>query len=256
VTVAVDILHRILAAAAPSGVLDRWLRDTGTFPEVLALDGHDDATTGRHKDMYAHTLAVVDRCPRRLVPRLAAVFHDVGKPPTKRVAADGTVTFHDHETVGAAMTARALTRAGFDADLADRVARIVALSGRAGGYEPGWSDAAVRRLRRDAGDVWDDLCAFVAVDCTSKHLDRRRRARERIVALRARAETVAAADKDAARRPPLHGEQIMAVLGCGPGPLVGAAWRWLRDTHPGVDPDDAVAALRTWAATADAAGDR
>ena len=231
------------------------------LPELAALVETVDEHR-RHKDVYEHTLTVLDQAidletgPDGPVPgpdlvlRLAAIMHDVGKPATRRFLPDGTVTFHGHDHVGARMTRKRLTALRFDKQTVKDVTRLVELHLRFHGYaEAGWSDSAVRRYVADAGPLLERLHRLTRADVTTRN---RRRARMLDAAyddLEARIAALAAAEELAAIRPDLDGEQIMAELGVGPGPVVGEAYRFLLDLRMEKGPvgeELARQALRSW----------
>jgi poly(A) polymerase len=237
------------------------LVDTGlaeyVLPEVpamrLAIDEHM-----QHKDVYTHSLVVLEQAVERetdgpdLVLRLAALLHDVGKPDTRRKEPDGRVSFHHHEVVGAKMVRRRLRELRYPKVIIDEVGQLVYLHLRFHGYGTGeWTDSAVRRYVTDAGPLLDRLHALVRSDCTTRN--RRRAAalqrsydslEERIAALRAREQLEAI-------RPDLDGNAIMQLLGIGPGPLVGQAYKHLlalRMERGPLTHEQAEAELRAWAA--------
>ena len=237
------------------------LVDTGlaeyVLPEVpamrLAIDEHM-----QHKDVYTHSLVVLEQAIDRetdgpdLVLRLAALLHDVGKPDTRRKEPDGRVSFHHHEVVGAKMVRRRLRELRYPKVVIDEVGQLVYLHLRFHGYGTGeWTDSAVRRYVTDAGPLLDRLHALVRSDCTTRN--RRRAAalqrsydslEERIAALRAKEQLEAI-------RPDLDGNAIMQLLGIGPGPLVGQAYKHLlalRMERGPLTHEQAEAELRAWAA--------
>ncbi|MGH2583293.1 MAG: HDIG domain-containing metalloprotein [Dehalococcoidia bacterium] len=210
----------IVTAKHPAIGID-LLRDAGLAERLLPeVDALRDMTTAaaRHKDVYRHTLLVVARTPPDTTLRLAALFHDIGKPDTKTVE-DGVVHFPGHAEVGAEMTRRRLRRLGADPALTQAVTLLVALHLRANSYEPDWTDSAVRRLDRDAGDQIDRLLALSRADVTSARRDAVQRALRRVDALEARIAAVRAADV----RPisPLTGHDLMAIFDRPPGPWIG-----------------------------------
>ncbi|WP_420442831.1 HDIG domain-containing metalloprotein [Candidatus Poriferisodalis sp.] len=140
------------------------------LPELPALALEQDPIH-RHKDVLAHTIAVVAQSPPRLRVRLAALFHDIGKPLTREIT-HGGVTFRNHEAVGAKMTRRRMPQMGYSDQMTEQVTRLVFLSGRFKGYDTGWTDAAVRRYARDAGPLLGDLNDMVRSDCTSRNVKR------------------------------------------------------------------------------------
>jgi poly(A) polymerase len=254
-----DEFTKLMLGADPITGL-RLLVDTGLadvfLPELpglrLAIDEH-----AQHKDVYEHTLIVVrnaiglERAGPDLVLRLAALLHDIGKPATKAVGADGRVSFHHHEVVGAKLTRQRMRALRFPKDVIAEVSELVALHLRFYGYGRGeWTDSAVRRYVTDAGPLLTRLHALTRSDCTTRN---RRKAAQLAGDYDALEERIAriAADEDLARvRPDLDGNAIMKLLNLPPGPLVGEAWRFLKelrlDRGP-LDHDEAVAELLRWA---------
>ncbi|MDG2112117.1 MAG: HDIG domain-containing protein, partial [Actinomycetota bacterium] len=150
-----------LWALVESGWADQYL------PELPALRLEQDPIH-RHKDVLSHTISVTAQSPPRLRVRLAALFHDVGKPRTRSYE-HGGVTFRHHEAVGARMTRKRMPKLGYDEQLTADVGQLVFLSGRFKGYADGWSDTAVRRYARDGGPLLGDLNDLVRSDCTSRN---------------------------------------------------------------------------------------
>jgi poly(A) polymerase len=235
-----DELTRLLSSHQPRVGLE-LLVDTGiadlVLPELPALRLEGDEHH-RHKNVYEHTLTVVDqaialesRLPDGgpdLVTRLAALLHDIGKPRTRRFAEDGSVTFHHHDVVGAKMAAKRLKALRFSGDDVKAVSRLVELHLRFHGYGSGeWTDSAVRRYVRDAGDLLDRLHVLTRADCTTRNRQKAERLRRAYDDLEVRIAVLAEQEELAAMRPDLDGEQIMATLGIGPGPAVGEAYRFL-----------------------------
>ena len=257
-----DELVKLLLAPDPRAGLEVMV-DTGLADEVLPelpalrleVDEHH-----RHKDVYEHTLTVLeqaialedppvdetevegdrddagadadaadDRVPGPdLVLRLAALLHDIGKPATRRFEPGGGVSFHHHEVVGAKMTRARLRALRFDKDTVKAVSRLVELHLRFHGYGTGeWTDSAVRRYVTDAGPLLGRLHKLTRSDSTTRN--RRKAARlaasydhleERIARLRSEEELRAV-------RPELDGNQIGEILGIPPGPLLGRAYKHL-----------------------------
>ena len=182
---------------------------------------------------------------------MAALMHDVGKPATKAVGPDGRVSFHHHEVVGARLTRQRMKAMRYPKDVIADVAELVALHLRFYGYGRGeWTDSAVRRYVTDAGPLLARLHKLTRSDCTTRN---RRKAAQLAADYDALEERIAriAAEEDLARvRPDLDGNAIMELLGLPPGPLVGQAWRYLKelrlDRGP-LDHDEAVAELLRWA---------
>ncbi len=240
-------LHEILSAALvvedPSDGL--WeLIDSGWadehLPELRALRLEQDPIH-RHKDVLTHTIVVTSQAPPRLRVRLAALFHDVGKPRTRRFDSDG-VTFHHHEAVGAKMARKRMRKLGYDDHAIADVSQLVFLSGRFKGYADGWSDAAVRRYARDAGPLLGDLNALVRSDCTSRNPKRVAALHRALDDLEVRIADLAREEARKAERPELDGSAVMDHLGIEPGPAVGKAMKFLLELKrvEGVLGDDEV----------------
>jgi poly(A) polymerase len=247
-----DEFSRLMVAPAPGAALALTVASglAGEFiPEVAALVEARDPFH-RHKDVLAHTLAVVDCCPEgRLVLRLAALLHDIGKPATRRFEG-GKVTFHHHEVVGARMARERLTALRFPKKIVDDVERLVFLHLRPHTLKMGWTDSAVRRYVRDAGDLLDDLNLLVRCDVTTANAARARAIRQRIDELEARIAALREQEELASLRPPIDGHDVMAYLGIDPGPEVGEVMRMLteyRIEHGPYDEDEAYRLVRAWA---------
>ena len=216
-------------------------------PEIPALRMEQDPEH-RHKDVLAHTIAVVAMAPNDLVVRLAALLHDIGKPRTRSYE-HGEVTFRHHEAVGARMTRKRLAALEFEAGIVEDVSELVRLSGRFKGYDSGWGDSAVRRYARDAGHLLGRLNQLVRSDCTTRHERKRARLHRQVDSLEARVSRLAAAERRAAERPQIDGNAVMARLGTGPGPHVGRALAWLLELkrrRGELELDDLHARLDAW----------
>ena len=240
------------------------LVDTGlaayVLPELPALALERDEHH-RHKDVYQHTLTVLeqsidleDRLPDGgpdFVARFAALMHDVGKPRTRRFVGDGTVTFHHHDVVGAKLTRRRMQALRFSRDQIDAVSTLVELHLRFHGYGSGeWTDSAVRRYVRDAGPLLPWLHVLTRADCTTRNRRKADRLRRTYDELEARIQRLSEEEELASIRPDLDGNQIMEILGIGPGRAVGEAYRHLlelRMDHGPMSQDQARAALLAWA---------
>ena len=223
-----DELDKLLVVAKPS--IGLWfLVDTGLadefLPELPALALEQDPIH-RHKDVLAHTLAVVDKTQPDKLLRMAAMLHDIGKPRTRAYAA-GTVTFHHHEVVGARMARDRLTALRYPKDELDVVVRLVELHLRFHTYRLGWTDKAVRRYVRDAGDLLDRLNELTRCDCTTRNASRARALEQRMDELERRIAELRAQEELDAIRPDLDGRQVMEHLGVAPGPVVGEALEFL-----------------------------
>ncbi|SDK02764.1 CCA tRNA nucleotidyltransferase [Nonomuraea jiangxiensis] len=255
-----DELDKLICGANPREGL-RLLVETGlaahVLPELpklrLEIDEHH-----RHKDVYDHTLTVLDQAiaqeedgkPDRVL-RWAALMHDVGKPKTRRHEAGGRVSFHHHEVVGAQMTRKRMTELKFPKDVVSDVSRLVELHLRFHGYGTGeWTDSAVRRYVRDAGHLLDRLHKLTRADCTTRNKRKAVTLARTYDQLEERIARLAEEEELAKIRPELDGNEIQRVLGVGPGPVVGLAYKFLLDLRLDkgmIGKDAATAALLDWA---------
>jgi poly(A) polymerase len=235
-----------------TGLADRVL------PELPALRLERDEHH-RHKDVYEHSLTVLEQAidlePRwsdrpDLISRLAAVLHDIGKPATRKFESGGKVSFHHHDVVGAKLAKKRLTALRFSADEISAVSKLIELHLRFHGYGEGqWTDSAVRRYVRDAGDQLERLHILTRADCTTRNKAKADRLRRAYDDLEGRIDELAAEEEIASLRPDLDGTQIMAILGIPPGREVGEAYRFLlelRIDEGPLGPERAEEALRTW----------
>ena len=256
-----DELSKLLRTDDPVPGI-RLLVDTGiaqlVLPEIPALRLEVDEHA-HHKDVYEHSLTVlrqaIDLEKSRghsvdLVLRLAALLHDIGKPSTRRIEGGGVVTFHHHDVVGAKLAAKRLKALRFDNDTVASVARLIELHLRFFGYTDGaWTDSAVRRYVRDAGDQLERLHILTRADVTTRNRRKADRLGFAYDDLEERIAAIAEAEGIAAVRPDLDGEQIMAILGLAPGREVGEAYRFLLDLRLDegpLGPDEAEVRLRAW----------
>ncbi|MFM7068572.1 MAG: HD domain-containing protein, partial [Actinomycetes bacterium] len=233
-----------------------FLHDTGLsdqfLPELRGLRLEQDPIH-RHKDVLSHTIAVVAKAPARDRLRLAALFHDVGKPSTRAIGDNG-VSFHHHEVVGARMTRERMRALKFSNDMVKDVTELVYLHLRFHTFEMGWSDAAVRRFVRDAGPLLEDLMDLTRSDCTTRNRRKAEQLERNLDLLASRIEDLRAREELASIRPDLDGAAVMAHLGVPPGPVVGAALAHLlelRLEHGPLGEEQAIDALNSWWATQD-----
>ncbi|MEL4504815.1 CCA tRNA nucleotidyltransferase [Luteococcus sp. H138] len=213
-----------------TGLADRVL------PELSALRQTQDEHK-RHKDVYQHSLIVLDQAIELekarghqpdLVLRLAALLHDIGKPATRVFEDDGTVSFHHHDLVGAKLAKKRMKALKFSTDDIKAVCQLVEQHLRFHGYgEAQWSDSAVRRYVRDAGDQLERLHILTRSDCTTRNQRKAARLRAAYDDLEKRIEVLAEQEELDAMRPDLDGEQIMALLGLKPSREVGEAYKYL-----------------------------
>jgi poly(A) polymerase len=251
-------LTKLLLGRSPRAGLE-VLVDTGladvVLPELPALRMAADEH-GQHKDVYAHTLQVLDQAigletdgPDQVL-RWAAVLHDVGKPATRRFEAGGRVTFHHHEAVGTKLARKRLRALRYPSQIIDDVSQLVFLHLRFYGYGRGeWTDSAVRRYVVDAGPLLERLHKLVRSDCTTRNQRKADALSASYDALEARITALRAKEELDAIRPDLDGHEIMAILGIPPGPVVGRAYHHLlelRMEHGPLSHDRAVTELTEW----------
>ncbi len=223
-----DELDKLLVLPEPSTGLWFLVRTglAGQFlPELPALALEQDPVH-RHKDVLAHTLAVVEKTSPKRVLRLAALLHDVGKPKTRSIGPSG-VSFHHHDVVGARMARERMKALRYSSDEIEDVSRLVELHLRFHTYQLGWTDSAVRRYAHDAGPLLDDLNELTRSDCTTRSEARARALSRRMDELEARLTELRAKEELAAIRPELDGVAVMKELGIPPGRDVGRALEFL-----------------------------
>lgn len=223
-------LDLLMVTEQPSLGLDFIVR-TGLaeyfLPELPKLQLEQDPIH-QHKDVLKHTWAVVDKTSPHLVLRLAALFHDIGKPNTRAITDEG-VTFRFHEVVGAKMTRKRMTALKYSHDVIDDVTTLVELHLRFHTYKLGWSDKAVRRYVRDAGALLNELNELTRCDCTTRNARKAATLAKRMDELEVRIDEVRAQEDLSRLRPALDGVSVMALLGVGPGPVVGRALDFLME---------------------------
>jgi poly(A) polymerase len=259
-------LTKLLLSSLPGGPAAgiRLLVETGVadqvLPEIPKLRLETDEHH-RHKDVYEHSLTVLSQAIELearyglapdIVLRLAALLHDIGKPRTRSLLPGGRVAFHHHEMVGAKMASKRLTQLRYRKEIVADVSRLIELHLRFHGYGDGeWTDSAVRRYVTDAGPLLTRLHALTRADSTTRNRAKAQRLAMAYDNLEARIGELAAQEELGRIRPDLDGDQIMAILGIPPGPLVGRAWKYLKELRLEVGPLDHDAAkaelLRWWA---------
>jgi len=237
------------------------LVDTGLcekfLPEIpklrLEIDEHH-----HHKDVYEHTLTVVEQSMAledrlggpNLVARLAALMHDVGKPKTRALIPGGGVSFHHHEVVGSRMTKERLKKLRFDHEVVEDVSQLVFLHLRFHGYGDGaWTDSAVRRYVRDAGDLLTHLHVLTRADCTTRNKKKAENLAAHYNGLEDRITQLMEEEELLKIRPDLDGHAIMKLLGIPAGPKIGKAYDYLlelRLEHGPLGEERAEAELRKW----------
>ncbi len=221
-TLVADQPGRSVRLLADLGLLKHFIPEFLDLREPHRVSTYATSMGGRrprYKDIFEHTLMVLDRTPPVLNVRLGALLHDIGKPRTMSLE-DEEVHFYGHEAIGERMARRILSRLRLDRETIERVSLIISLSGRINAYEGDWTDGAVRRVVREAGDTVDELLMLSRADVTSKREERVRAAERRVDELRARIEQLQAEEDIARIRPPLDGNDLMAIFGRGPGPWI------------------------------------
>ena len=251
-------LDKLIVGANPVAGID-LLVESGlgavVLPEVgemqLTIDEHH-----QHKDVYRHSLTVLEQAidleddGPDLVLRWAALLHDIGKPATRRHEDGGGVSFHHHEVVGAKMVRKRMRALKYSKQMVDDVSQLVYLHLRFHGYGDGkWTDSAVRRYVTDAGPMLPRLHKLVRADCTTRNKRRAARLQANYDGLEERIAELTAKEDLARVRPDLDGNEIMELLGVPAGPIIGQAWRFLKELRlerGPLDHDEAVEALREW----------
>ena len=227
------------------------------LPEIpklqLEIDEHH-----HHKDVYEHSLTVLEQAIEledrlggpNLVIRLAALLHDIGKPKTRQLLSGGGVSFHHHEVVGARMAKDRLKKLRFSNEVIDDVETLIALHLRFHGYGDGeWTDSAVRRYVRDAGELLTHLHVLTRADCTTRNQRKAALLSKTYDELEARINRLAQEEELASIRPDLDGAEVMQILGIKPSPVVGKALNYLlelRIENGPLDREAAIAALNSW----------
>jgi poly(A) polymerase len=253
-----DELSKLLVVDDPSAglwfVADTELSDE-FLPELRALRLEQDPIH-RHKDVLAHTIAVVAKTSPRLTLRLAALLHDIGKPRTRSIGPRG-VSFHHHEVVGARMAEARLRELRYPSDVVEDVRRLVFLHLRFHGYQDAvWTDSAVRRYARDAGPLLADLNELTRCDCTTRNERKARMLAARMDALEVRIAELREQEELDKLRPDIDGKRVMEVLGIGPGKPVGEALAMLLEARLDEGPlgeEEAERRVRAWWAAREAA---
>ena len=258
-----DELVKLLSTDTPRAGIEAFV-DSGlaalVLPELALLREERDEHR-RHKDVYQHSLTVVEQAidlehsrhpgsEPDVTLRIAALLHDIGKPVTKKFEPGGVVTFHHHDVVGAKMAKKRLKQLRFDNHTVDSVYRLIELHLRFFGYaDQGWSDSAVRRYVRDAGEELERLHILTRADVTTRNRQKADRLAFAYDDLEQRIAELSEQEELQAMRPDLNGEQIMEILGVGPSKTVGEAYRFLlelRMEHGPLGEQEATARLKQW----------
>ncbi|UYQ77600.1 CCA tRNA nucleotidyltransferase [Glutamicibacter sp. JL.03c] len=259
-----DELVKLINGAEPRAGIN-LLVETGladkVLPEVSALRLEIDEHH-RHKDVYQHSLTVLEQAigletdqdgpvpGPNFVLRFAALMHDIGKPATRKFEPSGAVSFRHHDVVGSKMVKARMRALRFDKETTKAVARLVELHMRFYGYgDAGWTDSAVRRYVTDAGELLEHLHRLTRSDVTTRNRKKADRLAFAYDDLEARIAQIAEQEELKSIRPDLDGQQIMALLGIKPGPVVGRAYNFLLELRLDEGPlgeEAAVEQLRAW----------
>jgi poly(A) polymerase len=237
-------------------LVDSGLADF-VLPEIpklrLEIDEHH-----HHKDVYEHSITVLEQAIAQeerigganLVNRLAALLHDIGKPKTRNLIEGGGVSFHHHEVVGARLVKKRLKELRFDNETISSVETLVALHLRFHGYGEGeWTDSAVRRYVRDAGELLTHLHVLTRADCTTRNVKKAERLSRIYDSLEARIEALMEQEELSKIRPDLDGAQVMELLQIKPSADVGKALDFLmelRMEHGPLGQERATQELMEW----------
>ncbi len=243
-------LDKLMVVESPSAGI--WfLVQTGLaaqfLPELPAMELEQDPIH-RHKDVLAHTIAVVEKTSSDKIVRLAALFHDVAKPRTRRIGSGG-VSFHHHDVVGARMTRDRMKDLTYPNHEIDDVAKLVELHLRFHTYQAGWTDSAVRRYVRDAGPLLDRLNELTRCDCTTRNAKKAAALSRRMDDLEVRIAELREQEELDSLRPDLDGRQVMDLLNIGPSRVIGEALDMLLGVRLDEGPlaeEQAIARLRDW----------
>lgn len=232
-----------LAALVDTGLANEFI------PEIPALAVEQDPHH-KHKDVLAHTIAVVGKSSPRLRLRLAALFHDIGKPATREFGRGG-VSFHHHEVVGARMTRKRMQELRYPKEMVNDTSQLVFLHMRPHTFKMGWTDSAVRRYVRDAGPLLEDLNELVRCDVTTRNQRRAKTISNRIDELELRIDDLAQREELDKIRPPIDGHDVMRYLGLKPSRRVGEIMNMLLEHRIEAGPyteEEAYAMLDAWKA--------
>lgn len=246
-----DELSKLIVAPSPGeallGVVSSGLANY-FLPELPELAMEQDPVH-QHKNVLSHTLAVVDKTSPDLVLRLAALFHDVGKPATRAYGPTG-VSFHHHEVVGQRIARERLRALRFSNEVIDQVSKLVFLHLRPHTLKMGWTDSAVRRYVRDAGELLERLNELVRCDVTTASKKKANEIGARLDELETRIAELAQQEELGRLRPPIDGHQVMQFLNIPPGPMVGAIMDMLYERRIEDGPyteEEAYEMIKEWA---------
>lgn len=227
-----DELSKLLLGAYPASGLRLLIKlelSQYVVPELPALKMAADPQF-HHKDVLEHTFRVVESVKPDLILRLAALLHDIGKPST-RLIDKGRVHFYGHDVLGARMAKKGLQELRYPKNVIEPVVELIRLHLRPYNYAMGWTDSAVRRYARDAGELLPKLNQLAVADCTTRIPEKAKKNLELIVDLEKRIKHLNEQEEIAKIRAPIDGNEIMKYLKIGPSPLVGEALKILLDAR-------------------------
>lgn len=217
-----DELTKLLLGASPAGGL-KLMVDTGladvVVPELPNLRLAQDPMF-KHKDILYHTYLVVQSVSPNIVSRLAAMLHDIAKPATRKII-KGEVHFYGHDVIGARMAKKRLEALRYPSKVVKKTTELIRLHLRPYNYGMGWTDSAVRRYARDAGELLSLLNEFAVADCTTRIEKNARQILYNVEDLKERIERLEKEEELSKIRPPLNGNEVMAHLKIEPGPVLG-----------------------------------
>ena len=221
-------LLKILGTKKPSIGLN-ILQEAGlmefVFPEIAVMYGLDQSNEYHHKDIFYHTLEVVDNAAQlsdKLDLRLAALVHDIAKPKTRRLSKSKGYTFYGHDDVGARMLKGISSHMKFSNSTRDYIVKLTALHLRPISLaKKDVTDSAIRRLIVDAGEEIDDLMKLCRADITTKNPKNITKYLGNFDRVEKRMNEVIEIDKLKAFQSPVRGDEIMKMFDLGPGKEVG-----------------------------------
>ena len=223
-----DEFLKIMSSSKPSIGL-QLMYDSGVmqvvFPEIAQMAGVEQRKDYHHKDVFLHTLQVVDKIAEvsnNLWLRIAALLHDIAKPRTKAFKQGTGWTFHGHEDLGARMAKQIFRRMRFPLEHFPYVEKLIRLHLRPQALvDDGVTDSAVRRLMFETGNDIDDLMALCRADITSKNQNLIEQVKQNYELVIKKMIEVEEKDRIRNWQPPLRGEEIMQICGLTEGPMVG-----------------------------------
>jgi poly(A) polymerase len=228
--------NKIISAPKPSlGII--LLEETGLLniflPEFSQTKGIEQKDAYHHKDVFNHTLQVVDQVAKqsgKLSLRLSALLHDIAKPATKRFDSQSGWTFHGHEIVGEHMAHHILNRMKYPIQTINYIKKMIRLHLRPMALvSDDVTDSAIRRLLFLAGNDFDDLMLLCQADITSKNPDRVKKYLNNYEIVMAKAVDLEERDRLRTFKSPVNGNEIMKLFNLKPGPQVGRIKKFIEE---------------------------